>query len=63
MGNNRSWMIFFKYFCFIGAIVCIVLTVLNASSTPAATVQAIVFGVSSIVLLGAGVAILRVRSY
>ncbi len=57
------WKIFVAIFCYISAIVGLVLAVMNASQKPPTTMTAIIYGVAGLVFLGAGIALSRKPRY
>lgn len=60
---SPSVKIFAAVFLLISGAVGIVLSVVNASQTPAATTAAISYGVAGVVFLVAGFALVRKRRY
>jgi hypothetical protein len=57
------WKIFVAIFCYISAIVGLVLAVINASQKPPTTMTAIIYGVAGLLFLGAGIALSRRPRY
>ena len=60
---NRSLKTFLSIFCYISAVVGIVLAAVNASEKPAETSLAVGFGVAGVVFLGAGFLLTRKPRY
>jgi len=50
---------FVRISCYIGAVICLALTVINASAKPAATTYALMTGVIAVVFLIGGIVVSR----
>jgi hypothetical protein len=57
------WRVFLSIFCYVAAAIGVGLAVLNASTTPPATILAAIFGGAGVVLLAAGVVLTRKPRY
>lgn len=62
-GMNPNLKIFLAIFLLIGGIAGLVLCVINASQQPASTTLAVIFGVAGLVLLVAGILLIRRKRY
>jgi hypothetical protein len=55
--------VFISIFCYVAALIGIVLAVLNASASPPATAVAAIFGVAGAALLAVGIILMRKPRY